>query len=801
MINRRNKAKKIFFIGLFIFWGTVSLLAYSPSTQAEKSPAAQEKYVIKNPSFEELEENLPKGWKTAQWRPKASFEVDTIAHSGMRSVKISSVEGGDASWTIVVPVKPYSKYRLSGWIKTQDVKAITGKGALVNLHNLQTLQTQALTGTQDWTRVELVFDTESNDAVQVNCLFGGWGKASGTAWFDDVQLELVSSRKLKPQVVIDTAKTLHPISKYIYSQFIEHLGRCIYGGIWAEMLEDRKFFYPVGSADSSWKAIGEPSNIKMNPILAYVGVHAPEVRLKGNGEQGGIFQENLALIQGKSYVGRVVLAGDPGAAPVQINLVWGTGDNQKASVAIQELGSEYRTFPLSFTAEESSENASLEISSSGSESFRVGTISLMPADNIEGFRPEVLRLLKELNAPLYRWPGGNFVSGYNWKDGIGDPDRRPPRKNPAWRGIEQNDFGIHEFMDFCRLVDAEPYISVNSGLGNEALAAEEVEYVNGSPETPMGNLRAANEHPQPFGCKWWSVGNEMYGSWQLGFMPLADYAKKHNRFAQAMRSKDPSIKIIAVGTVGSWDELMLAECSNSMDLISEHFYCGEGKGLLSHVSQIPREVRQIAEAHRNYRKTIPALKDKDIRIALDEWNYWYGPDLYGEIGVRYFLKDALGVASGLHEYFRQADIIFMANYAQTVNVIGAIKTSKTAAEFDTTGLALKLYRAFFGETPLKVSGAPEPLDVAAAWKEGKKKLTLAVVNPTHSEQTLSLSFKGMSIPRTGRLWRISGDDEMAYNEPGIEPRVKIQETDKAPLRSRLAVPPISISLYELELKK
>ena len=797
----KNTVEIFFFACLIVSLTLIAFGAGFAQSQKTKSSALEEKLVIKNPSFEELEQNLPKGWETAQWRPKASFDVDTIAHSGMRSVKISSAEGADASWTTVVAVKPYSQYRLSGWIKTQDVKPITGKGALLNLHNLRPLQTQAITGTQDWTKVELAFDTEANDAVQVNCLLGGWGRAAGTAWYDDIQLELVSSRKLKPEVVVETAQTLLPISKYIYGQFIEHLGRCIYGGIWAEMLEDRKFFYSVGSGDSPWKIIGNPSNVKMNPILAYVGVHAPDVRLKGNGEQGGIFQENLAVIQGRSYVGRIVLAGDPGAAPLQVNLVWGTGDNQRAVATIQELGSEYQTFPLSFKAEESSENARLEISSCGSESFRVGTVSLMPEDNIEGMRPDVLKLLKELNAPVYRWPGGNFVSGYNWKDGIGDRDRRPPRKNPAWKGIEHNDFGVHEFMNFCRVVGAEPYISVNSGQGNEVLAAEEVEYVNGFAETPLGKLRAANGDPQPFGCKWWSVGNEMYGSWQLGYMPLADYAKKHNRFAQAMKAKDPDIKVIAVGTVGAWDEGMLAECSNSMDLISEHFYCGEAKGLLSHVSQIPREVRRIAETHRNYRKTIPALKDKDILIALDEWNYWYGPDLYGEIGVRYFLKDALGVASGLHEYFRQADIIFMANYAQTVNVIGAIKTSKTAAEFDTTGLVLKLYRSCFGEVPVKVSGAPEPLDVAVAWKDGKRILTLAVVNPTHSEQSLSLSFKGMRIPRTGRLRRISGDDEMAYNEPGQEPRVSVQEIDGAPFKSRLTVPPISISLYELELKK
>lgn len=800
LVQKKKRGKDCFLIWLIVNLCAVTLWANSSSLKTEKIFSAEEKLAIANPSFEEMDGDLPRGWKTAQWRGRANFEVSDIAHTGMQSVKISSDEGADASWITIVPVKPYSKYRLSGWIKTQDVKATTGKGALFNLHNLQPLQTKALSGTQDWTQVELVFETAANDAVQVNCLLGGWGRAEGTAWYDDIQLELLSTRELKPKVSIEPLKTYHPVSKYIYGQFIEHLGRCIYGGIWAEMLEDRKFFFPVGTETSPWKVIGDPSRVKMNPVLGYVGVHAPEVRLKGSGEPGGFFQENLAVIQGKSYAGRIVLAGDPGTAPVQISLVWGQEESQRDVKTIPEPGSEYRTIPLSFQAEEYSENARLEISSSGGESFRVGAVSLMPADNIEGFRPDVLKLLKELDSPVYRWPGGNFVSGYNWKDGIGDPDRRPPRKNPAWQGVEHNDFGIHEFMNFCRLIGAEPYITVNSGLGDEILAAEEVEYVNGSAETPMGKLRAQNGHPEPFGCKWWSIGNEMYGRWQLGFMPLNDYAKKHNRFARAMKAKDPSIKLIAVGAIGSWDELMLAECSSSMELISEHFYCGEGKGLLSHVSQIPREVRRIADAHRNYRMTIPALKDKDICIALDEWNYWYGPYLYGELGTRYFLKDALGIVAGLHEYFRQSDIIFMANYAQTVNVIGAIKTSKTAAEFETTGLVLKLYRSCFGEVPVKVSGAPEPLDVAAAWKEGKKKLTLAIVNPTHSEQVLSLSFKGVNVPRTGRLWRICGEDGMAYNEPGKEPAVKIQEIGQAPFSSRLAIPPLSISIFELALR-
>jgi alpha-N-arabinofuranosidase len=784
-----------FFLALLLVTSLPGVPANAPR-EAALSP--QDSSFVPNPSFEEVEGNMPKGWTTTTWRPKADFAVDSsIAHSGKNSIRISSSEGADASWMIVIPARPFSRYRLSGWVKTQNLEPGTGRGALFSFHGTD-IRSKAVTGTQDWTRLELVFDSGANDALSLNCLFGGWGKATGTAWFDDVELELLSARALKPQVTVEATKTLAPMSKYIYGQFIEHLGWCIYQGIWAEMLEDRKFFYAVNTPDSVWKSMGEPHSVWMNPVVAYVGVHAAEVRLKGNSRPGGTSQGDLALIKGKSYTGRVVLSADPGALPVEVTLVWGEGAEDRQTVKLEDIGNDYRTFPLSFTAGASTKNARLDIWSSGSESFRVGAVSLMPADNIEGFRPEVLALLKELDSPVYRWPGGNFASGYNWKEGIGDPDRRPPRKNPAWLGIEHNDVGIHEFLDLCRLIDTEPYITINSGQGSETMAAEEVEYVNGASSTPMGGWRAENGRLEPWGVKWWSVGNEMYGDWQLGHMPLQDYIKKHNRFAEVMRAEDPAIKVIGVGAVGPWSEGMLAGSAGHMDLISEHFYVGEMPGLLSHISQVPREVRRIAQAHRGYKKTIPALKGKEMPVALDEWNYWYGPELYGQIGTRYFLKDALGVAAGLNEYARQSDVIFMANYAQTVNVIGAIKTTKTAAAFDTTGLVLKLYRAQFGTLPVKVAGAPEPLDVMAAWTEDKKALTISVVNPTQEAQALALSLKGLGVPKSAKLFRIAGTDPMAYNEPGKDPVVKIEEISSAPFSDKLTVPALSASIYVLE---
>jgi alpha-N-arabinofuranosidase len=752
--------------------------------------------VVSNASFEQVEGDAPVAWRRSRARG-VMLDVAEVAHAGRRSVRIAASSPADAWWSTVVPVLPYARYRLTAWIKTENVVAGTGKGALLNLHNLRPLQTPAVTGTRDWTPVELVFDTEGNDAVQINCLFGGWGQSTGTAWYDDVRLELLSSTKLDPKVTIDAAQTRAEMSKYIYGQFIEHLGRCIYGGIWAEMLEDRKFYYAIGDKASPWHAAGERATVTMDTSAPLAGTHSPRIALGGNGAPGGIAQGELAVVAGKEYVGRIVLAGEVGAGPIQVALAWGDGPAERHVITIRSLAPAFSTVPLRLEAGATTDKARLEILGGGQGVFRVGAVSLMPADNIEGFRPDTLKLLRELDAPVYRWPGGNFVSGYNWRDGIGDRDRRPPRKNPAWQGIEHNDVGIHEFMALCRLIDAEPYIAVNSGLGDVAAAADEVEYVNGAASTPMGALRGKNGHAAPHKCRFWSIGNEMYGDWQLGHMPLTDYTRKHNAFAAAMRAKDPSIQLIGVGAVGEWSQAMLAQCAENMALISEHFYCQESPGLMGHVAQVPRQVRRIANAHRTYRSEIPALKGKDIRIALDEWNYWYGPHLYGELGTRYFLKDALGIAAGLHEYSRQSDIIFMANYAQTVNVIGAIKTSKTAAQFETTGLVLKLYRAHFGTIPVEAHGAPAPLDVAAAWRADKRALTISIVNPTKTEQQLTLTLNGVARPATARLWRIAGNDERAYNEPGKPPMVEIRETASAPFGSSVTVPPMSISLFEV----
>jgi len=195
---------------------------------------------IGNPSFEEVRRDNPARWSKRTWSGQGQLELGEGGKTGSRSVLISSESGADISWSQNVAIDPFGRYKLTGWIKTENLNKGSGAGALLNVHELQNVRTKALTGTNDWTEVEAEFEAAGNTSVLINCLFGGWGQSTGKAWYDDIKLEMLekvtpASKTVQTQVAIDAADTFEPISEFVYGQFIEHPRRCIYGGIWAEM--------------------------------------------------------------------------------------------------------------------------------------------------------------------------------------------------------------------------------------------------------------------------------------------------------------------------------------------------------------------------------------------------------------------------------------------------------------------------------------------------------------------------------------------------------------------------------------
>ncbi|MEX2093396.1 MAG: alpha-L-arabinofuranosidase C-terminal domain-containing protein [Pirellulales bacterium] len=763
-------------------------------------------------------------WKTHVWTGDGRFDVVEGGRDGGKCLLMEAdAPGGDISWIHSLDLEPGDEYRIAAWVKTENLVGSTGRGVVIHFDGDER-PTKQLVGTNDWTLLETTFRPTRRDN-QLHCTFGGWGLASGRVWLDDLRVEKVGAVEsaepadTKVTVTVDAAKPGSKINPFIYAQFIEHLGRCIYGGIWAEMLEDRKFYFPVNDeyspyrdlkdseypvvGASPWEVTGPAGSVTMVKDGAFVGEHAPEVAAGS-----GIRQNDLGVVAGKKYDGYLWLKTPHGESKAKVSLIWGDGESEHETINIGGIGPEYKKFPCHFTAGASTDHARLAIEVAGAP-CSVGTVSLMPADNVRGMRRDTLALLKQLNAPMYRWPGGNFVSGYNWRDGIGDRDRRPPRHNPAWTGVEHNDVGVDEFIDFCREVNAEPMIAANTGFGDDYSAGQEVEYCNGAANTIGGSWRANNGHAEPFGVKYWCVGNEMWGSWQLGFMRLDQYVLKHNLVAAAMRKADPNLVLVGSGDLGrggnrSWSRGMLEHCADQVDLLSEHFYVrGTNDDIPRHTAQIVNAIRSKADGHRKLQAELPNLKGRVVPIAMDEWNYWYEPYEYGELGCVYRLRDALGIAAGLHEYFRQSDLIHMAHYAQTVNVIGCIKTTKTGAFFDTTALPLLLYRREFGTTPLAVSGnhSGASLDVAAARTEDGSAVTVGVVNSSDKPQSFQLDVAGLKLASTAKVWRITGEgnDPQAFNTVDKQPVAIHEETD-VPFAGDVTVPPYSASIYRVAVE-
>lgn len=653
-------------------------------------------------------------------------------------------------------------------------------------------------------------------------------------------------------VTVDAAKTAAPISPYLYGQFIEHIADTVNRSLWAEMIDDRKFFHDINSKPQQrpagrggggggggrgrmpnlWRPMGPDESVTMDREHPYTGKQTPLIELAGEAPRG-IAQAGIALRDGREYAGRVVIAGDPGAS-VTVSLVWGPGPKDRQCVAIPNLRADYAKFPVKFTALADTNDGRIEIAGKGKGAFHVGAVSLMPADNIRGFRTDTTSLIRQLHTGMWRFPGGNYISAYEWRDTIGDIDKRPPKWDPVWNALQPNDVGIDEFLFMTELLGVEPYLNVSAGFGDAHSAAELVEYVNGGPDTRMGKMRAANGHPEPYHVKWWGIGNEMWGDFQFGYMALKQYVYKHNQFGEAMRKVDPDILLTATGRAGETQEQvgsdtdftygLLTHCLPYIDAVSEHYYASDGRApanaaagqnrpaapeipLIDSVYRAANSVRAKVEAYDEYYRRIPELKTKRVPMAIDEWAY---------TGARGSLKETLADALVFHEMFRHTDMIVMAAHTMGTS---SLDFNMNEAALNATGLVFQLYRDHMGTIPVEVGGnspppAPDsaahgrlpkvhagsptfPLDVSAALSADGKLLTIAVVNGTESAQNLDLAIRGAELRGQGRMWRLTGPNLNATT--GLQRKeVHVTEAAVSEVPKTLRVAPISIEMYQFE---
>jgi alpha-N-arabinofuranosidase len=318
-----------------------------------------------------------------------------------------------------------------------------------------------------------------------------------------------------------------------------------------------------------------------------------------------------------------------------------------------------------------------------------------------GFRTDIAGEVRELRVPITRYPGGNFVSGYNWLDGVGPKRQRPTVLERAWNSIETNQFGTNEFVDWCRLVGTEPLLGMNFGTGTAEMAVAYAEYCNVERGTKWSDLRRSHGYEQPHNVRYWCLGNEMDGPWQIGQLQAREYGRKARDVARQMRVIDRGLQLIACGSSGTnmpqylvWDREVLEECYDQVDGISLHAYYGNTRPLtgnsvaryLAMNLDMDRQIHEVA-AVCDYVQGL-RRSSKRLWLSFDEWNVWYrarngdavdgrrtvAPRLLEEV---YNLEDALLVGGFVNTLLRNADRVRVGCLAQLVNVIAPLVTSET----------------------------------------------------------------------------------------------------------------------------
>ncbi len=445
-----------------------------------------------------------------------------------------------------------------------------------------------------------------------------------------------------------------------------------------------------------------------------------------------------------------------------------------------------------------------------------------PLSDPDGYRKDVIEAIRNLHVSLLRWPGGNFSSNYHWMDGIGPRNDRPKRLEMAWHTIEDNRFGSHEFLNYVEKLAIEPYLCANFGTGTWLEAQQWVEYCNLDEDTAMTRLRKKNGREKPWGVKYWGLGNEMDGPWQMGHRSADDYGKFALEGAKLMKWTDPSIKLVAAGSSNynpnadwvGWNRTVLSYLKTHADYLSMHLYVGNAKNdYETFLASALNLADKIETAEGTIRGAMIGEPKRKIYIAWDEWNVWYRARGGGResgrriLEERYNLEDALVVATMLNTFVNHAHIVKIANLAQIVNVIAPIFTDETGLFLQTTYYPLQLFAINSRGSALELlidgptySTAAYPrvpvLDISAAYDNGA--LVLNVVNRSRTESAAAdFELEDKQFSGDFEAAEVNGPDIKAENDFGKTLVKAVRKSASASGRSmRYTFPPHSYTMLK-----
>ena len=460
-----------------------------------------------------------------------------------------------------------------------------------------------------------------------------------------------------------------------------------------------------------------------------------------------------------------------------------------------------------------------------------------PSADAEGFRTDVVELVKELGVSTIRYPGGNFVSGFRWEDSVGPREQRPRRLDLAWHSTETNEIGLHEFGNWLEKVGSELMLAVNLGTRGTLEALDLLEYANIRSGTALSELRALNGRTEPFGVKMWCLGNEMDGPWQLGHRSAADYGKIASRTAKAMRQLDPSLELVVCGssgahmpTFGDWEREVLTHTYEDVDYISCHAYYEEKDGdlasFLASAVDMDRFIESVVATADHVRAATGS--SKTINISFDEWNVWYldrfqkvekiegldnwpvAPRLLEDA---YSVADAVVVGNLLISLLKHADRVTSASLAQLVNVIAPIMTEPGGRAWRqttffpfalTSRLAAGEVLATRIETPqyeTEVHGSVPLVDAVATHDASTGTSAVFVVNRSQDDDvvlTVDLSVLDATILLDAQT--LSDSDVYAKNTLSDPERVGLSRNKSVEIRDGsvlVTLPPVSWTALSL----
>ncbi|MBI2946977.1 MAG: hypothetical protein HYY23_04980 [Verrucomicrobia bacterium] len=561
----------------------------------------------------------------------------------------------------------------------------------------------------------------------------------------------------------------HRIPAYITGKFAEHLGVNIYNGMDAQILRNPTFAdFPFGTGQTTpdgvtkfqiedsrineelrrqatrfgcpeseldgvvvaradalaclWTRVGKREDIQPSPDTGPYGGRAQRVQVEAAGQ--GIAQWAwLPLHRQRQYEFEIMARSRTGGN-LTVSL-WAQGaDRPLASTSVKGLSSKWQklTGALVVPAElpaDSSYKFAVTLDSPGE--FVIRHAFLRPADHINGADPDVIRLLKESHLPILRWPGGNFVSGYHWEDGIGPIEQRPTKPNFAWGGVEPNLFGTDEFIAFCRAVGCEPMICNNAGSGTPEEAARWIEYCNGPVTTPMGARRAANGHPEPYLVQHWEIGNELWGRWQFNWTTAPGYVDRYLDFSKAMLRADPGILLYACGAPvmwgKQWNDTLIAGVAPFMRSTTDHPLVGGNVSPMADPLEVYRDFMAVPEVlERKWAELEKQMRQagvKEPRLAVTELQ------MFARIGrasesnaaarlTRDNLVSPATLAEALydvliyHASVRLAPFVEMVTHSATVNHGGGLRKDRERVYANPCHYAQAAFAAFAEARPVTV---------------------------------------------------------------------------------------------------